>query len=342
MNVAGGGALSCRAIDGGTHLVEVDGLTHRFSRDDAGILRAPATALVVGVDVSPGDSVTLGDRVVVVEAMKMEVGISAPMSGIVSDVFVARNVQVDGGAPLLRIEPLGETSRTIRYGVPTISLAELAALAGEPKTADRPAETVRAFILGLDVPLGATRRAAYELADSGCDGRAGHGAARLRRSMLPGAGSPARRRRRRAASSRERFNQYLRSLDVDREGMPTWFVEHLTRAVVHYGVDALDVTPALEDALMRIFVAQRTHRRSTRGRRGDPGEPSRRRAQWGRRSLPRTHALDRVIKATQRRHPALASIARESRHRLFDRPLIDRNRDAMAAAIRQHVLNHGR
>ena len=36
------------------HLVEVDGVVHRFSRDDAGMVRAPATALVVAVDVEPG------------------------------------------------------------------------------------------------------------------------------------------------------------------------------------------------------------------------------------------------------------------------------------------------
>ncbi len=104
------------AIDGATHLVEVDGVAHRFSRDDAGILRAPATVLVVGVDVGPGDVVTTGDRVAVVEAMKMEIAITAPVSGTVTDVFVARNVQVDGGAPLLRIEPRGDASCGRRRG----------------------------------------------------------------------------------------------------------------------------------------------------------------------------------------------------------------------------------
>ena len=49
-------------------------------------------------------------------------------------------------------------------------------------------------------------------------------------------------------------------------------------------------------------------------------------------------ALDRVIEATQRRHPAMASVARGVRHRLFDRPLVDRHRDEVAAAMRQHVL----
>ena len=36
---------------------------------------------------------------------------------------------------------------------------------------------------------------------------------------------------------REHFNHYLRSLDVEREGIPTWFAERLARAVAHYGID---------------------------------------------------------------------------------------------------------
>ena len=90
---------------GSDHLVEVDGVAHRFSRDDAGIVRAPAAALVVGVDVEPGDLVGAGDRLGVVEAMKMEIAVPAPVAGRVRDVFVARNVQVAAGAALFRIEP---------------------------------------------------------------------------------------------------------------------------------------------------------------------------------------------------------------------------------------------
>ena len=50
------------SVQGTDHLVEVDGVAHRFSRDDAGIVRAPAAALVVAVDVAPGDVVEAGDR----------------------------------------------------------------------------------------------------------------------------------------------------------------------------------------------------------------------------------------------------------------------------------------
>ena len=60
---------------------------------------------MVGIDVEPDEVVAAGDRLGVVEAMKMEIGIAAPIGGRVRDVFVARNVQVDAGAPLFRIEP---------------------------------------------------------------------------------------------------------------------------------------------------------------------------------------------------------------------------------------------
>ena len=76
------------SVQGSDHLVEVEGVAHRFSRDDAGIVRAPAAALVVGVDVSPDDIVEAGARLGVVEAMKMEIAIPAPVAGRVRDVFV--------------------------------------------------------------------------------------------------------------------------------------------------------------------------------------------------------------------------------------------------------------
>ena len=59
-------------------LVEVDGVAHRFSRDDAGIVRAPSSALVVGVDVKVDDTVELGQRLALIEAMKMEMAVPAP------------------------------------------------------------------------------------------------------------------------------------------------------------------------------------------------------------------------------------------------------------------------
>src|SRR5262249_50958450 len=56
-----------------------------------------------------------------------------------------------------------------------------------------------------------------------------------------------------ARSPREHFFIYLRSLDIDREGLPDRFRQSLLRALAHYGIHELDRTPELEEALYRVF-----------------------------------------------------------------------------------------
>ncbi len=55
--------------------------------------------MVVSLAVAPGDEVQAGDRLAVVEAMKMETAISAPFAGRVTRLLVTANTQVDAGAP---------------------------------------------------------------------------------------------------------------------------------------------------------------------------------------------------------------------------------------------------
>ena len=55
------------ATHGPVHLVEVDGVTHRVSRDEGGVLRSPAPALVVATPVAVGDEVAAGAPVLVLE-----------------------------------------------------------------------------------------------------------------------------------------------------------------------------------------------------------------------------------------------------------------------------------
>ena len=50
------------ATHGPVHLVEVDGVTHRVTRDEGGVLRSPAPALVVATPVAVGDLVAAGAR----------------------------------------------------------------------------------------------------------------------------------------------------------------------------------------------------------------------------------------------------------------------------------------
>jgi biotin carboxyl carrier protein len=90
---------------GPDYLVEVDGAVHRISGGEAGLVRAPAPAMVVAVTVAAGDEVAEGDVVAVVESMKLETSLRAPASGRVAEVFADVNTQVESGAKLLRIEP---------------------------------------------------------------------------------------------------------------------------------------------------------------------------------------------------------------------------------------------
>src|ERR1019366_4342686 len=60
-----------------------------------------------------------------------------------------------------------------------------------------------------------------------------------------------------AHNQREFFHAYLHTLDVERAGLPTSFKDKLRRALGHYGVHDLDLTPQLEESLYWMYLAQR-------------------------------------------------------------------------------------
>ncbi len=101
-------------VQGLSYRIEVDGVSHQIDRDDGGIVHAPAPAVVVSIAVKPGDAVAAGDRLAVLEAMKMEMPVVAPFAGRVRQVMTIPNVQVETGAPLLQIDPVadGDTFQT--------------------------------------------------------------------------------------------------------------------------------------------------------------------------------------------------------------------------------------
>jgi biotin carboxyl carrier protein len=68
------------------------------------IVKAPMPGLVKSVLVSAGDEVAQGQRLVVLEAMKMENDIVAARPGRVSAVHVDQGATVDGGKPLVTME----------------------------------------------------------------------------------------------------------------------------------------------------------------------------------------------------------------------------------------------
>ena len=93
-------------VDAQEHFVEVvhEGQRHLFERPDVfgdhgvaagdGILLAPMPGTVLSVDVAEGDCVVEGQRLGVLEAMKMELALKAPFDGTVAAVGAATGDQV--------------------------------------------------------------------------------------------------------------------------------------------------------------------------------------------------------------------------------------------------------
>lgn len=69
-----------------------------------GTVASPLAALVVSIDVSLGQVVAEGDRLVTLEAMKMNTIVNAPRGGKVTAIHVVAADGVDEGQPLLTLE----------------------------------------------------------------------------------------------------------------------------------------------------------------------------------------------------------------------------------------------
>ena len=72
-------------------------------QDGDGTVRAPMHGKVLALLVEKGAPVTKGQRVAVVEAMKMEHALTAPGDGVVAEVTAKEGAQVAEGAKILSI-----------------------------------------------------------------------------------------------------------------------------------------------------------------------------------------------------------------------------------------------
>jgi len=72
-----------------------------------GAILAPMPGRVISVDVAAGDVVTKGQKLLTLEAMKMEHGLVAPFDGTVAELNAAAGAQVQVDALLARIEKAG-------------------------------------------------------------------------------------------------------------------------------------------------------------------------------------------------------------------------------------------
>ena len=75
-----------------------------YAHGDASLIEAPMPGLVKVMLAQPGQSVREGDRLAVLEAMKMEHSLLAARDGVVAEVLAETGAQVAAGAPLVRLE----------------------------------------------------------------------------------------------------------------------------------------------------------------------------------------------------------------------------------------------
>jgi len=362
-----GGSTERESAQGSDYLVEVDGAVHRISGGEAGLVRAPAPAMVVAVPVSPGDEVAAGDVVAIVESMKLETALRAPVAGRVAEVLVDTNTQVEGGTKLIRLEPAprsaggagidgadspasdGERADLSTLGAPAVVGPDAGAVAADALT------SLRFLVLGYDIDerdarplLAALTAARGELKPD--DASVLHGEiatfqifadlcalSRNRRGpedesqQIDPSGEQER-------NPQEYLYAYLRSRDADVEGLPESFREKLRRALGHYGVTDLEPSPELSSALYRMFLA---HRRASahvpvlldllQWRLRHPDSlPEDARGEYQR-------VLDQLVTATQLRHPVVGGLARRVRYTCFDAPLLDAERVAGQEAVRAEL-----
>lgn len=75
----------------------------QYAATHKGQLTAPMPATVVAILKNIGDKVKAGERLVVLEAMKMEHTIYAPSDGILKEIFYTVGSQVNEGQELLAL-----------------------------------------------------------------------------------------------------------------------------------------------------------------------------------------------------------------------------------------------
>ncbi|MGW7480422.1 ATP-binding protein [Nonomuraea muscovyensis] len=337
---------------GPIHLVEVDGVTHRVSRDEGGVVRSPAPALVVATPLEVGAEVEAGAPVLVLESMKMETVLRAPFRARLKECVVSVGSQVATGAPLLRLEPLADDAGADDASAAASVELDLPAAPDRVPVRERTTrgqEDLRGLLLGFDVDPHDERRVLDDyLAARRAAAEDGHRPLAEELGLVEVFADLAELSRNRPAgedgggdghvhSAREYFHTYLQSLDVERAGLPEAFQAKLAKALGHYGVTELEPSPELEAAVFRIFLAQQRSAADAAVvatllrawlREPPPDETLRE---------PAGLALERLVAATQVRFPVVSDLARGVVFAWFGQPLLRRNRARVYADVRKHL-----
>ena len=335
-------------VQGTSARIEVDGIAHRVDRDDGGVVHAPMPAVVVSIAVKPGDPVAAGDRLAVLEAMKMETQLVAPFAGKVRQVMTMPNVQVNTGAPLFQIDAASDDKATpsrdrVVFGA-SISKDQTGEAAGS--RCNDSLKQVRQLMLGFDLdPVQCAREfrswsqtcpaSTKQIRD--CEDEILNIFVDIC-SLFQREPEIVRHTAGEEPSAESYLFSYLRMVEAGDEVLPLYFVRTLRRALAHYGVTALDGSARLKESLLWICKShQRMEQQTTsivdilaRRMRNVKDEDS-----CGE-GLSRA-LLDRIVTITHELYPSVSELAGELRYRYFDQPLFEHARQRVYEEAESHL-----
>jgi acetyl/propionyl-CoA carboxylase alpha subunit/acetyl-CoA carboxylase carboxyltransferase component len=271
--------------------IELDGRLHRVDRDVGGKVRAPAPALLIEIATRPGETVTAGERLGLLEAMKTETAFFAPVSGVVREILLRPGERVAAGDVILVIEPSaqeGASSAGVAREVLELELVP------DPLEAFRDPETelwdfgralsvspatragavgalrseVRRIATGYDVNPERAESVIQAL-EAGLDGVPEPllaELAQLARQVSVFADvetlftrTPTRTQTAELGPSNDaRMAMYLRRLGVEGAGIAPGFLTQVLRALEHYDISSLEPTDSLQRAVLRLHATRTT------------------------------------------------------------------------------------
>ena len=267
--------------------VEVEGRPARFASELAGQVRAGTPAMVVAVRVEAGERVTAGQSLGSLEAMKMEIGFEAPLSGVVKAIHVQTGQQVAAGELLLSIEPdadeeeatgghrielpLEKDPLELFFGAdaetPDLCSADSAPAERRADAVRTARDEIRRVLMGYDVNLSRGERLAAILETPlppslSEDFRREFAEIRhelglfadveelFSRAPQPTpSGDP-------GPSNHVQLRDAVRRISQEGSEIHEPFRATLERVLAHYGVDSLQHSEELERALLRVLASQ--------------------------------------------------------------------------------------
>ncbi len=272
--------------------LEVDGHPYRYGLQTAGHVRSGSPAMVVAIHVAEGAQVEAGQPLGLLEAMKMEIGFQAPVSGVVSEVLVRSGQQVAAGEVLLVIDPGTQEGQLVRprarvslpcqrdplallfresaddpLAEPDLEAANRADITSRRVAIDAVREEIRRVLLGFDAnPSRGESLVAFleaPLPDDLSESFRWE-LAEIRHELKTFVDiEQIFIRAPRASVSGElgpsndaRFRMYVRRIRAADAGMAEEFLDLMRSALSHFGIS--DVTPcdALDRAVLRLLSAQ--------------------------------------------------------------------------------------